>query len=292
MNKINTTEKLSMNANDYAKQANGSFALPDACFKIKSLMEDESSTIEDFANVISVDPSLTSRLLQIANSAIYSFSGEISTISRAITIIGTQAIYNMMLVDVAASAFKHFANQAIDLKRFWRMSVFCGLATKNLAIKAGIRDIERLFVAGLLQNFGELIVAKVSPEVAQQCEKYSPEKLPWTLQKELLDFTYTDVSAELLKIWQIPEKIILPIRHYNEASSNQINKDVKILYLASRLALVDSHPEEFTYDETVDESLCKSLNISAEDLVDAASFASKEAENILNIMNVSLFTRK
>lgn len=281
-----------MNANDYAKKANGSFALPDACFKIKSLMEDESSTIEDFANVISIDPSLTSRLLKIANSAIYSFPGEISTISRAITIIGTQAIYNMMLVDVAATAFKHFSNQAIDLKRFWRMSIFCGLATKNLAIKAGIRDVERLFVAGLLQNFGELIVAKVSPELAQQCEKYSSEKLPWDIQKEYLNFTYTDVSAELLKIWQIPEKIILPIRHYNESSSNQINKDVKVLYLASRLALVDSHPEEFVYDETIDESLCKSLNISADDLIDAASFASQEAENILNIMNVNLFTRK
>lgn len=281
-----------MNAHEYAIQANGSFALPDACFKIKSLMENENSTIEDFANVISVDPSLTSRLLQIANSAIYSFSGEISTISRAITIIGTQAIYNMMLVDVAATAFKHFANQAIDLKRFWRMSVFCGLATKNLAIKAGVRDIERLFVAGLLQNFGELIVAKISPELAQECEGYSADKLPWPLQKNVLGFTYTDVSAELLKIWQIPEKIILPIRHYNEASSIQINKDVKILYLASRLALVDSHPDEFTYDETVDESICQSLKISSDDLTDAASFASKEAENILNIMNVKFFTRK
>ena len=143
-----------------------------------------------------------------------------------------------------------------------------------------------------IQNFGELIVAKVSPELAQQCEKYSSEKLPWDIQKEYLNFTYTDISAELLKIWQIPEKIILPIRHYNESSSNQINKDVKVLYLASRLALVDSHPEEFVYDETIDESLCKSLNISADDLIDAASFASQEAENILNIMNVNLFTRK
>lgn len=281
-----------MNAHEYAIQANGFFALPDACFKIKSLMENESSIIEDFANVIGVDPSLTSRLLQIANSAIYSFSGEISTISRAITIIGTQAIYNMMLVDVAATAFKHFANQAIDLKRFWRMSVFCGLATKNLAIKAGVRDIERLFVAGLLQNFGELIVAKISPELAQECEEYSADKLPWALQKNVLGFTYTGVSAELLKIWQIPEKIILPIRHYNEANSIQINKDVKILYLASRLALVDSHPDEFIYDETVDESICQSLKISSDDLTDAASFASKEAENILNIMNVKFFTRK
>jgi len=280
-----------MNAHEYAIQANGSFALPDACFKVKSLMEDENSNIEDFADVISVDPSMTSRLLQIANSAIYSFPGEISTISRAITIIGTQAIYNMMLVDVAASAFKHFSNQAIDLKRFWRMSVFCGLATKNLAIKSGIRDIERLFVAGLLQNFGELIVAKISPEIAKTCEQYSPENLPWKLQHQQLGFSYTDISAELLNIWQIPEKIILPIRHYNEANSIQINKDVKVLYLASRLALVDSHPESFIYDETVDETLCKSLGISSDDLIAAADFASQEAANILQIMDAKFFTK-
>ncbi len=280
-----------MNAHEYAIQANGSFALPDACFKVKSLMEDESSTIEDFANVISIDPSMTSRLLQIANSAIYSFRGEISTISRAITVIGTQAIYNMMLVDVAASAFKHFANQAIDLKRFWRMSVFCGLATKNLAIKSGIRDIERLFVAGLLQNFGELLVAKITPDIAKACEKYSADVLPWAIQQQQLGFTYTDISAELLKIWQIPEKIILPIRHYNEAHTIQINKDVKVLYLASRLALVDSHPDIFNYDDTVDESLCKSLGISTDDLNAAADFATQEAENILHIMDAKMFTR-
>jgi len=280
-----------MNAHEYAIQANGSFALPDACFKIKSLMEQENSTIEDFADVIMVDPSMTSRLLQIANSAIYSFRGEISTISRAITIIGTQAIYNMMLVDVAATAFKHFSNQAIDLKRFWRMSVFCGLAAKNLAIKAGIRDIERLFVAALLQNFGELLVAKITPEVAQQCEKYHAELLPWPLQQQVLGFTYTEISAELLKIWQIPEKIILPIRHYNEAHSIQINKDVKVLYLASRLALVDSHPDMYEYDDTVDESLCQSLGISTEDLNEAAEFAADEAENILMIMNAKFFSR-
>lgn len=280
-----------MQASEYAVQANGSFALPDACFKVKSLMEDESSVIEDFANVISVDPSMTSRLLKIANSAIYSFPGEISTISRAITIIGTQAIYNMMLVDVAASAFKHFSNQAIDLKRFWRMSVFCGLASKNLGIKAGIRDIERLFVAGLLQNFGELLVAKITPDLAQQCEKYTEDTLPWSLQHQVLGYTYTDISAELLSLWLIPEKIILPIRHFNQAKDIQINKDVKVLYLASRLALVDSHPEMYSYDETVDESLCTSLGISSDDLTAAASFASEEAENILSIMDAKFYQR-
>lgn len=280
-----------MDAQDYALQASGSFALPDACFKIKALMENDNSTIEDFANVISIDPAMTSRLLQVANSAIYSFPGEISTISRAITIIGTQAIYNMMLVDVAATAFKLFSNHSIDLKRFWHMSVFCGLASKNLAIASGIRDIERLFVAGLLQNFGELIVANISPGLAKECEQYHENLLPWQLQEQVLGFTYTDVSAELLKIWQIPEKIILPIRHYNNAQSIQINKDVKVLYLASRLALVECHPTVFSYDDAVDAQLCQSLKITSSDLIDAADFASIETENILNIMNATFYRK-
>ena len=276
-----------MNAHNYARQANGSFALPDACFKIRALMDDENSTIENFSSVISIDPSMTSRLLQIANSAIYSFEGEISTISRAISIIGTQAIYNMMLVDVAATAFKHFSIATIDLKRFWHMSVFCGLAAKNLAIISGVRDVERLFVAGLLQNFGELIVAKTSPELAKQCECYSEGVLPWQLQQQVLGFTYTDVSAELLKLWKLPEKIILPIRHYNNAHRIEINKDVKVLYLASRLGLVECHPDVFSYDETVDASLCQSLNIRASDLEEAAEYAAIETDNILNVMNAT-----
>lgn len=280
-----------MNAHEYALKANGSFALPDACFKVKALMEDQNSAISDFANVISVDPSMTSRLLQIANSAIYNFPGEISTISRAITIIGTQAIYNMMLVDVAASAFKHFENQAIDLKRFWRMSVFCGLVTKNLAIKAGIKDIERLFVAGLLQNFGELLVAKISPDIAKHCEKYDGDNSPWRLQELALGFTYTDISAELLKIWQLPEKIIIPIRHFNQAQSNQINNDVKVLNLASRLALLDSHRDLFKYDEVIDESLCASLKLSKADIEQVSEIAANDAHGILTVMNPTLFSR-
>ena len=280
-----------MNAHEYALQANGSFALPDACFKVKALMENENSQISDFADVISVDPSMTSRLLQIANSAIYRFPGEISTISRAITIIGTQAIYNMMLVDVAASAFKHFENQAINLKRFWRMSIYCGLASKNLAIKAGIKDIERLFVAGLLQNFGELLVAKITPEIAQRCEKYRRDILPWALQDLAMGFTYTDISAELLKIWRLPEKIIIPIRHFNQAQSNQINQDVKVLNLASRLALLDSHGDEFDYDDIIDTSLCQSLKLTKEDIQQVIEVAEGDAISILSVMNPKLFSR-
>lgn len=279
-----------MNAHQFAIQANGSFALPDACFRVKSLMEQETSTIEQFANVISIDPSMTSRLLQIANSPIYSFSGEISTISRAITLIGTKAIYNMMLIDVTASAFAHFGNDSIDLKRFWRMSVFCGLATKNLAINAGIRDIERLFIAGLLQNFGELIIAKVSPELANDCQAFWSEQLPWEKQKQVLGFSYSEISTALLTIWQLPEKIIMPIRHCYDTEVYATNKDVSVLYLSFFLALADSFPGiDFGVEKAVF-AHCEFLDFDQEDLATAKAFANKEAENITKIINAEFYS--
>ncbi|WP_310650129.1 MULTISPECIES: HDOD domain-containing protein [unclassified Colwellia] len=78
--------------------------------------------------------------------------------------------------------------------------------TKNLVITAGIRDIESLFFADVLQNFGELIVAKISLALVKQCEAYNAELLPWQSQQQVLRFSYAEVSVELLKIWQLPEK--------------------------------------------------------------------------------------
>jgi HD-like signal output (HDOD) protein len=240
--------------------------------------------MEDFANVICIDPSMTSRLLQIANSAIYSFSGQISTISRAVTVVGTRDIYNMILVDVSSSAFKHFGNNSIDLQRFWRASIYCGLAAKNIAIRLGIKDIEYLFVAGLLLNIGELIVANVTPELAEQCEGHETT-MPWDFQKKHLGFSYNQLSAELLKSWDLPKKIILPIFHQHKAGDISINQDVKILDLAAKLALIDSHRHLYSVESTVSDSLLSDLSLNETSLASVIEFADLETESIIKVMS-------
>ena len=62
-----------------------------------------------------------------------------------------------------------------------------------------------------------------------------------------------------------------------------------MLYLASRLALVECHPELFSYDDSIDATLCQSLKVSTDDLAEAASFATLETKNILNIMNAKFY---
>jgi hypothetical protein len=57
-------------------------------------------------------------------------------------------------------SLKYFSNQSIDLKRFWRLSVFCGLVTKKLAITAGMRNIERLFFGAYYNILAILLLPK------------------------------------------------------------------------------------------------------------------------------------
>lgn len=276
---------LEMILEEYVNKVAGVFMLPDTCFKVKELMEDGRSSSDDFAEVISVDPIMTSNLLRIANSSIYNFSREISTISRAITIVGSSAIYNMMMVTFASDTIKAFSTTAIDLKRFWRTSVFCGVVAKNLSLCAGIRDRERMFVVGLMQNLGELIVAKFQPELAKEIEKLESDVLPWDKQQSTVGFHYADLTAKLLKTWCIPEKIILPIEHFNQAKNIQLNKDIKILHIASRLALVDSHPDLYNQDELLCEDMCRAIDILPKDLNIAYEYAAKETQGIITLIS-------
>ncbi len=278
-----------MNAKEYALQAHGSFALPDACFKVKQLMDTKTSSAEDFANVISLDPSMASRLLQLANSAIYNLRSEVSTISRAITLIGTQALYNMMLIDVATTAFKHFSSPSINLKQFWLNSIFAGLVSKNLAIKAGIRDIERMFVVGLLHDFGGLIVAKMTPEAAKRCESISPPAYPWQLQTHLLGFSYSQVTAELLELWQLPEKIIIPIRYFTQADHIETNQDIKVLSIAVGLMLANNQPEYLNYLIKDHQHILDDLGIELSDLEEVCMIANQEMSSVVTSMRLKLY---
>jgi hypothetical protein len=111
-------------------------------------------------------------------------------------------------------------------------------------------------------------------------------------QKNIMGFTYTDISAELLSIWQLPEKIIMPIRESFKvkAKVEDINKDAGVMSLASCLAVEDSFPDLLLTDKKQQASRCASLGITADDLALAKVFANQDAESILKIMNADFYS--
>ena len=270
----------------YAEKAEKLCVLPDVYLRLKELMDDEQSTLVDIANIIALDPALSSKLLKVANSALFNFPREIDTISRAIAILGTDEVHNLINTYGVTSAFSAIDTSIIDMDRFWEISVDCALLCKYLAQKKGIKNAKGLFVSGLLHNIGELVVMQSEPKKAQYCQGYDKNETPWQRQQEVFGFTYADCSAELLNLWQLPQSIIAPIEQYHQAYNEDKSDVVSLLYICTRLALLNSHPGMYSKKSFVGQHVMEELGITLEDLDEAVNFCNGEGLAIISALKL------
>lgn len=82
--------------------------LPDTVSKLRKYVSEANSNIETMkvAEIISSDPLMTAKLLQLANSPYYGFTREITTINQVITLLGVGNIINIVTADSIRDNFK------------------------------------------------------------------------------------------------------------------------------------------------------------------------------------------
>jgi len=276
-----------MNAAEYAEEASEIFVLSDAFVRIKELIDDEASTIDDIADVILLDPGLSATILRLANSSFFSCPGKIDTISKAVLILGITEVYNLVIAYFTTNAFKKIQAAPEYLDDFWERSVDCALTVKFLGTKLRVPNAERLFILGLLHNLGELIINQFTPEKVEQCKHINPDELPWTKQRQVLGFTYADVSAELLKHWQLPYSLIEPVRCQDDEEFDHSTDETKLLYIAKRVMTLNHQCNGHTQSSVITEEKLDSLAVQQELLRDAHDFCVMERLSILAVLNPS-----
>jgi len=117
-------------------RVNELISLPEVYLKISQLMDDKSSTVGDFAEVIKFDPNLSATVLKVVNSAFYGFSGQIDSIARAVNLIGIGQLHIMALSVSAITALDamKYPEDIVPLKTFWRSCLFTGVLSRQLAL--------------------------------------------------------------------------------------------------------------------------------------------------------------
>lgn len=276
-----------MNAIDYAEQASELFVLSDSFLRIKELIDDDASTIDDISEVIIIDPALTSSILKLANSSFFSYPGKIDTISKAVLVLGITEVYNLVIAYFSTQAFKSVTADKDYLETFWEKSVDCALLIKYLGSSINLVNAERLFILGLLHNLGELIVQQVSPEKINLCLSDDADINSWQKQQDVLGFTYSECGAELLKLWQLPYSLVAPIRNQNEDDFESVNMESQLLYLAKRLMLSQCNQQPVNYSSLCSAQLLGQLSLNEATLVSAVEYCNLERLGILSILSPS-----
>lgn len=272
-----------MSLEKYVLFATKSFALPDICVRIRMIMDEPNFNVEDIERLIGLDPSLSAKVLKLANSALFRFPSQVDSITKAINVIGSEALYNLVVAETANTAFKHFDTREIKLDQHWYKSVYCGLVAKYLARIKGLRGTERFFVMGILQNLSELVVANYTPERYKRYLADTSDLLPEQLQIEHFGFTFSKCSGTILKNWKLPLVLYYPLMHANDKSRMATDIDVALLSLASRIATSQHDNLSDNIVELLPAEITNILDIEA--INNAILFADKETIKVSMLIN-------
>lgn len=258
--------------------------IPNVLVKLNEVMADPESSAEDVAKVISLDPSVSTNILRIVNSAYYGLQVRVSSINLAISIMGFNMTKKVALKAAVFSVFAKKDGPKVDLfhpETFWKHSIYTGVLARVLgqasANFAGIHP-EDLYVCGLLHDIGKIILLENAPEnyekilLRAQKEGCSATKV----EQDLLGFTHADVGSVLAIKWFLPEDLTIAIRYHHAPERDPFHKTLSsLICLSDAIAAQEGKPAlpKINYDEP-DEKLYEQVGVApdaVEELIDKSN---------------------
>lgn len=219
---------------------------PTIYFALKKVIDDPNKSALDAAAIIDKDAALAAKLLKIVNSAFYGFASEISTVSRAITLVGTRELQNLVLATVIMDRFSDLPGQLFSIHDFWARNLRCALIAREVDAIVGKKYSETAFICGLLHNLGQLVLYRRIPVLAREVDLLIQSQQPADIdeariERQVIGFDHFQLGADLCRLWKLPELIIESINLHSYADHLGRYADIAaITRLAHHYSRVDT----------------------------------------------------
>lgn len=243
-------------------------ALPKAACHIMAVIEDQGTTATKLEQALAMDQALTAKVLRIANSPFYGAVREIDTVSEAIVRLGFVAIRNWTLVTAARSVFLS-PGAGMLYQKIWRQSVMSAMCGQLVAQALGGSNPDSVFIGGLMQNIGQLVLARSHPELFQEIVNDSvAQGLPYHIvEQDRLGFDHGELGALLIKEWNLSQELEEAVRwHHGFQEEGATNHRIAaMIALGEEIGLTGSGQaidRDGTLDPSADQDTCTDENLS------------------------------
>jgi putative nucleotidyltransferase with HDIG domain len=190
-------------------------AFPKSVQRVLELTRDVNSTPKDLVEVIDKDPVLTVKILKVVNSAYYSLPKQITSVGHSVVYLGFNTIKNLAL-SIAAIGMLPKTNEAgFDGQQYLLHSLATAAIGKQLALKVDDADPMDCFIAGLLHDFGKVVLAQFMPREFREALEAS-QKQGTSLHlalRETLGVDHAVVGAMLVEKWRFAPHLVDTIRY-------------------------------------------------------------------------------
>ncbi|GFE61623.1 HDOD domain-containing protein [Geobacter sp. AOG2] len=205
--------------------------LPGVINKLNALSDNDKSSVQEMARIVSSDQVLSARILRLANSPSYGFY-RVSTISNAMILLGVNVVKSLAL---SSSIFEIMEKNSVGL---WEHSLGVGVASNMIAAKLGLPECEEIATAGLLHDIGKVIISLKCSEAEEEVRRVINEKRVYMreAEQEVIDTDHAEVGGWLAKSWFLPDKLSEPINcHHNVETSENHRIKTAVVHIADVL---------------------------------------------------------
>ncbi len=208
-------------------------SIPQVVALLLSELEREEPDLKKITQLISTDPALTTRLLQLSNSNVFKLSGKISSVSESLAILRLSQVHAMATAAASGASFK--AVPGISLQQFWAYSLNVAKLSRSLAGMVR-QNSQAAFTCGLIHAVGELAIHICMPQAVAALDR---EVGPLELNRARAEwrafgYCYAQVGAGLAAQWQFPQSMIDALEHQYAPFENDVYEPLAgVIHLAT-----------------------------------------------------------
>ena len=199
--------------------------LPGVAIELVDTLQSAEVDLRRLSDIIQRDPALTAKVLSLVNSAHFGLKHDCCSIQHAAALLGLKTVQTIALGFSLVRGLRGSDMAGFDFNRFWKRSLLSGAAARIVGNSRRLPDIERLFLAGLMQDIGMLALQKIDPTLYGELNSLAGKdhtKLS-ALETSRLGVDHPTVGAWLAEEWGLPEFFRLAI----QASHNPASVDVE-----------------------------------------------------------------
>lgn len=276
-------------------------AMSDSVARIQRVANSETESLASLSSEILKDVALTNKLLRLVNTAHYSQSGggSISTVSRAVALIGFAGIRNIAL-SLVLLEHMHDKGHANQLKEEFLRSLMAGSLANELLPNS--REGEEAFIGAMFQNLGRLLTEFYFPDEARQVRKLTGSKgVGGSVMGEhaasisVLGLSFEELGVGIAKAWGLPDSLQRCMRKpVGDMPTRPCDKADRLRWIAMAAndvtdALMQAEPGRASSAiAAVAQRYARVLEISPRDMQAAALLAQQRLAALAQAMSLSV----
>ena len=209
---------------------------PSVASRVLAACDDPDSTSRTIAEIMQCDAGYASRLLQMANSSLYGFSGAIHTVEHAVVVLGFRQVRDLALAIAGDGVFSSGSSAARERAELWEHSLACGTVARLLASHVEELIPEEAFLAGIFHDVGKLVLFDVVPDAYVPIVRAKSDVPLVAREQESFGTEHGELGARCVDSWGLWDAIQMAAHFHHQPETAEHNLSlVSLVHVANQL---------------------------------------------------------